>query len=209
MIIGICGFQSSGKDTIAEYLIKEHGYVKYSFASVLKDIVSIMFGWSRDKLEGITIEDREWRENIDPWWSRKLKIPELSPRYVMQYFATDLFRNKFHPDIWVNILENKLIELNYLNKNIVISDCRFNNEVDMILRLGGVSIHVYRDLPNWFYEYREGKNPDFDKYYKKYDRKYKYEIEWIRSWRDYEIENNGTIEELYDKVKLMLAKLKK
>ena len=35
MIIGISGFQSSGKDTIADYLVKEHGFVKLSFASAL------------------------------------------------------------------------------------------------------------------------------------------------------------------------------
>ena len=34
MIIGICGFQSSCKD-IADYLIKEHGFIKMSFASYL------------------------------------------------------------------------------------------------------------------------------------------------------------------------------
>ena len=32
MIIGVCGFQSSGKDTIAELLIKDHGFQKISFA---------------------------------------------------------------------------------------------------------------------------------------------------------------------------------
>ena len=98
-----------------------------------------MFGWSRDKLEGLT-------------------MPHLTPRYVMQYFATDLFRNKFHPDIWVKIVENKLN--NITNTNIVISDCRFENEINMILRLGGKIIQVYRNPPNWFYNYKKGENPE-------------------------------------------------
>ena len=37
MVIGICGLISSGKDTIADYLIKEHNFVKISFADKLKD----------------------------------------------------------------------------------------------------------------------------------------------------------------------------
>jgi hypothetical protein len=196
MIIGICGFQSSGKDTIADYLIKEHGFIKISFASRLKDIIAIMFGWPRDKLEGLTKEDREWREQIDPWWSQTLQMPQLTPRYVMQYFATDLFRNKFHPDIWVKIVENelnKLIEQNTEQK-IVISDCRFENEINMILRLGGKIIQVHREPPYWFYDYRNGEEPPNIKLI------HRSEIEWIRCYRDYDITNDGTIEELYEKI---------
>jgi hypothetical protein len=196
MIIGICGFQSSGKDTIADYLIKEHGFIKISFASRLKDIIAIMFGWPRDKLEGLTKEDREWREQIDPWWSKTLQMPHLTPRYVMQYFATDLFRNKFHPDIWVKIVENelnKLIEQNTEQK-IVISDCRFENEINMILRLGGKIIQVHRETPYWFYDYRNGEEPPNIKLI------HRSEIEWIRCYRDYDITNDGTIEELYEKI---------
>jgi hypothetical protein len=196
MIIGICGFQSSGKDTIADYLIKEHGFIKMSFASRLKDIISIMFGWSRDKLEGLTKEDREWREQIDPWWSKTLQMPQLTPRFVMQYFATDLFRNKFHPDIWVKIVENelnKLIEQN-TERKIVISDCRFENEINMILRLGGKIIQVHREPPYWFYDYRNGEEPPNIKLI------HRSEIEWIRCYKDYDINNDGTIEELYEKI---------
>ena len=87
MIIGISGFQSSGKDTIADYLVKEHGFVKLSFASALKDIVAIIFGWSREKLEGLKVEDRQWREDIDSKWAKLLNIPCLTPRYVLQYLG--------------------------------------------------------------------------------------------------------------------------
>ena len=192
MIIGICGFQSSGKDTIADYLIKEHGFIKISFASRLKDIIAIMFGWPRDKLEGLTKEDREWREQIDPWWSQTLQMPQLTPRYVMQYFATDLFRNKFHPDIWVKIVENelnKLIEQNTEQK-IVISDCRFENEINMIIMLGGKIIQVHRNPPSWFYKYRDGSYPEEIKSI------HKSELEWIRCYKYYDIENDCTIEQL-------------
>lgn len=201
MLIGICGFQSSGKDTIADYLIKEYGFIRLSFASAVKDIISIMFGWPRDKLEGLTKEDREWREQVDYWWSKTLKIPDLSPRYAMQYIATDVFRNHFHPDIWVKIVENQLN--NYLNSpniNIVISDCRFENEINMILRLGGKIIQVYKDPPYWFHKYRQGETPNEIRYI------HRSEIEWIRCYRDYDIENDGTIEELYQNVKQIIKK---
>jgi hypothetical protein len=196
MLIGICGFQSSGKDTITEYLIKEYGFIKLSFASTIKDIISVMFGWPRDKLEGLTKEDRLWREQIDPWWSEKLKIPDLSPRYTMQYIGTDLFRKHFHTDIWVKIIENKIN--NYLHQNdkqnIIISDCRFENEINMIIMLGGKIIQVHREIPSWFYKYRDGEYPEEIKSI------HNSELEWIRCHKDYDIENDGTIEQLYQNV---------
>jgi hypothetical protein len=196
MIIGVCGFQSSGKDTITEYLIKEKGFIKLSFASAVKDIISIMFDWPRDKLEGLTREDRIWREQIDPWWSKKLNIPDLSPRYTMQYIGTDLFRKHFHTDIWVKIIENKIH--NYLHENnkqnIIVSDCRFENEINMIIQLGGKIIQIHREPPSWFYKYRDGEYPEKIKFI------HKSELEWIRCHRDYDIENNDTIEKLYQNV---------
>jgi len=48
MIIGICGLIGSGKDTIADYLVKEHNFIKLSFADKLKDCVAEMFDWNRD-----------------------------------------------------------------------------------------------------------------------------------------------------------------
>lgn len=196
MIIGICGFKSSGKDTIADYLIQNYGFKRLSFASALKDIISIMFDWPRDKLEGLTKEDREWREQIDPWWSKTLNIQLLSPRYVMQYFGTDLLRNNFHPDIWVKIVENQLNKY----ENIVISDCRFENEINMIVRYGGKIIQVHRNVPKWFYKYRHGSDVEEIKML------HCTETEWIRCYSNYDVENDGTIEELNNKIKYIMEK---
>jgi len=194
MIIGICGFQSSGKDTVADLLIKKHGFKKLSFASALKDIISIIFGWSRDKLEGLTKEDREWRESIDTWWAKTLQMPQLSPRYVLQHFGTELFRNHWHPDIWVKVVEKQLE--NY--RNVVITDCRFENEINMLIRYGAKIIHIHRNMPKWFNEYKIGINSEESK------QIHPSEKEWIRCYYDYELENNGTIEELYTNIKDIL-----
>ena len=75
MIIGVCGFIGSGKDTIADYLTNFHGFRRESFASTLKDAVAQVFGWDRTLLEGRTKQAREWRERVDPWWAERLNIP--------------------------------------------------------------------------------------------------------------------------------------
>ena len=202
MIIGICGFQGSGKDTVADYLVTNYGFEKLSFASALKDVVSAIFGWPRDKLEGITKEDRQWREEVDPWWAKELKIVYLTPRYVLRYFGTELFRRHWMPDIWVKVIERKIVNLVY-QKNIVVTDCRFENEINMLLRYGGKIVHVHRNLPCWFYKYKNGERVE-DVF-----QLHESEVAWIRCSIDTEIENDGTIIELYEKINILYEKLLK
>jgi hypothetical protein len=147
MIIGICGFIGSGKDTVADYLVNFHEFRRESFASTLKDAVASVFGWDRTMLEGRTKEAREWREQIDFWWSNRLGM-QITPRYVLQYWGTEVCRKAFHDDIWIASLENKLRKT---TDDVVISDCRFPNEIAAIRRAGGRVIRVVRGPePDWY-----------------------------------------------------------
>ena len=150
-LIAICGFAGSGKDTIANYLITRHNYEKLSFAGVLKDATAAIFGWDRAALEGDTPKGREWRETEDVWWSQRLQMPGLTPRRVLQVVGTDLFRERFHDDIWVAAVERRITNMGP-SSPIVITDCRFPNEMNMIRRLGGVVWSVDRLVvrPTWF-----------------------------------------------------------
>ena len=148
MIIGICGLIGSGKDTIADYLQNIHQFRRESFAHTLKDAVASVFGWDRELLEGRTRESREWREQVDPWWAERLKMPNLTPRYVLQVWGTEVARKGFHDDIWIASLENKLRKT---HDDVVISDCRFPNEIRAIKQAGGIVIRVVRGPePEWF-----------------------------------------------------------
>ena len=130
-IIAICGFQGVGKDTFANYLVDKYEFKKFSFASATKDILADMFGWERTLLEGDTVESRIFRETIDPWWSDKLGIQDLTPRKVLQLIGTDLFRKHFNYEIWVHIVEKKIINCLKINpeQRIIINDCRYANEI--------------------------------------------------------------------------------
>ena len=148
MIIGVCGFIGSGKDTIADYLVNIHQFRRESFANSLKDAVAYVFGWERDMLEGRTRQSREWREQVDPWWSERLNMPNLTPRWVLQHWGTEVCRRAFHDDIWIAALENKLLNS---KDDIVISDCRFPNEIKSIQKTGGIVICVVRGPePEWY-----------------------------------------------------------
>ena len=200
MIIGICGFIGAGKDTVADYLVNFHEFRRESFASTLKDAVSSVFGWDRTMLEGRTKQAREWREQVDPWWAERLNMPHLTPRWVLQYWGTEVCRKAFHDDIWIASLENKLRNS---QDNVVISDCRFPNEISAIKKAGGLIIWVKRgDLPEWYetaVAANQGKNVAVQEL--KMKKIHASETAWVGTEFDYELDNNSSIDELFEQVK--------
>lgn len=195
-VIGVVGLIGSGKDTVADYLQNFHGFRRESFASTLKDAVSNIFGWDRVLLEGRTEEARAWREQVDIWWSTRLGIPHLTPRWALQFWGTDIARKSFHTDIWIASLENKL---RTSNDNIVISDCRFPNEIQSIKNAGGKIVWVQRgSLPQWYNTALMANNgcEDSKKTLEELNV-HSSETSWIGTQIDIHIKNNGTIDELY------------
>ena len=157
-VIGIVGFIGSGKNTVGQILIDEFDYVAVSFADSLKDACSAVFNWPRAMLEGNTDLSRHFREKVDPWWSKRLDIKEFTPRYALQFIGTDVMRNHFHRDIWLACVERKVEYLLENNKQIVITDVRFKNEVDLIKQLNGEIWHVQRENPKWYAEFLTMEN---------------------------------------------------
>ena len=204
MIIGICGFIGSGKDTVADYLVNFHEFRRESFANTLKDAVAAVFGWDRTLLEGRTKEAREWREQVDPWWAERLAMPTLTPRWVLQYWGTEVCRRAFHDDIWIASLENKLRNS---KDNVVISDCRFPNEIQSIRDAGGKIVWVQRgELPDW---YDTAIKANLGHNYAVQDLKMRKihasETAWVGTNFDTIIDNNRSIDDLYQQAKLIVS----
>ena len=204
MIIGVCGLIGSGKDTIADYLQNIHQFRRESFAGTLKDAVAQVFGWDRELLEGRTRQSREWREQVDPWWSSRLNQPKLTPRWVLQVWGTEVCRLGFHDDIWIASLENKLRKT---TDDIVISDCRFPNEIDAIRKAGGKVIRVVRGPEPEWYKLAESVNrgPTHIRWALSKDNLSKYNIHasetaWVGTKFDAIVDNNSTMDNLYKQV---------
>ena len=206
MIIGVCGFIGSGKDTIADYLTNFHGFRRESFANSLKDAIAHVFGWDRTMLEGRTKTAREWREQVDPWWAERLNMPNLTPRWILQYWGTEVCRKAFHDDIWIASLENKLRNS---KDDIVISDCRFPNEIKSIKDAGGIVVRVVRgEEPEWYEDAinaNRGENGNFSWSTSKSRLEklgiHASETAWVGTKFDAVMDNNNTIDELFSQVK--------
>ena len=202
MIIGICGFIGSGKDTVADYLTNFHEFRRESFANSLKDAVAQVFGWDRTMLEGRTKQAREWREQVDPWWSDRLKMPELTPRWVLQHWGTEVCRHGFHDDIWIASLENKL---RHSEDDVVISDCRFPNEIAAIRRANGLVVRVIRGPePEWYdsalaFNHGENKNMLWSTSKSRLEKLkiHASETAWVGTKFDAVLDNNGSLDDLY------------
>jgi len=203
MIIGVCGFIGSGKDTIADYLVNFHEFRRESFASTLKDAVAAVFGWDRIMLEGRTKEAREWREQVDSWWATRLDMPTLTPRWVLQYWGTEVCRKGFHDDIWIASLENKLRNS---KDHVVISDCRFPNEIKSIKDAGGQIVWVQRGaLPEWYdvaVDANRGSNVAINEL--KIRKIHASETAWVGTKFDAVIDNNSTIDDLYQQAQTLV-----
>jgi hypothetical protein len=202
MIIGICGFISSGKDTAANYLVGWHGFRRDSFAGALKDAVAHVFGWDRELLEGLTTEARSWREQVDPWWAERLGMPHLTPRWVLQYWGTEVCRQGFHDDIWIAALENRLRQR---TGHTVISDVRFPNEVAAIRNAGGRIVWIRRGAdPEWcstLIEMRQRSTLGICTDYMRQFNVHASEWAWVGTEFDAIVDNNGSVEQLYEQLK--------
>lgn len=200
MIIGICGLIGSGKDTVADYLVNVHGFRRESFAGTLKDAVASVFGWDRTMLEGRTKASREWREKVDPWWAERLAMPKLTPRWVLQYWGTEVMRRGFHDDIWIASIENKIRNS---QDNVVISDCRFPNEIGSIRSLSGIIVRTCRGPePDWYnFALQQNLHGSEEAKWELINRKvHVSETAWIGTNFDHVLDNNGSMDDLYARV---------
>jgi hypothetical protein len=138
VVVGLMGKKGSGKDTVADYLVARHGFIKLAFADPLKLICRSLFLFSDEQLYGGE------KEVMDERWG-------VTPREMMQVVGTDLFRKELPrlipslssgPSVWVRSLVRR-VELLIEERmergetaRVVVTDIRFQDELDGIGGIG-------------------------------------------------------------------------
>lgn len=131
-LIGLVGKAGSGKDTLADE-ISVDGWVKVAFADSLKHMCMDYLGLSYD--DAYT---QEGKMRFNKTWG-------MTNRAILQKVGTEAMRNGFDNDVWVKILKIKVKKMLNEGKKVVVTDCRFDNECQMIEDLGGIVVEVVRD----------------------------------------------------------------
>lgn len=190
-LIGISGKIGNGKDLLCDvinYVITEDYWTSFEhymyestpvdaiydnkkFAGILKDITCKLVGCNVSQLE-----DRQFKEaELGKEWDG------LTPRKILQLLGTEAGRQIIHPNIWVNALF-----ANYKpEENWIVTDVRFPNEADIIKDKGGIMIRINRPGTESHCGGQHLSETSLDVYDK----------------FDYVIENDGTVQDLIDKVK--------
>ena len=189
-LIGLSGAARSGKDTVGGYLVEKHNVKRYAFADPLKRACSEMFGIP---LEDFHSDDK--KEVVNEFWG-------FSPRQIAQLLGTEGGRQLFREDLWT-----KRAELAYLQHKadiehilpqtfgnidgaagMVITDVRFPNEAEWIKNAGGIVIHIERPGADGIVG----------------EANHASEAGYPDELKDHIILNNGTLEDLFDRVDFTL-----
>ena len=195
-LVGLIGNAGSGKNSFAEEF-HYHKFTEYSFAHALKQTCEALFGFS-----DFHFTSRDYKDSDHPYW-------KISPRQALQFVGTELVRermNRLLPELgenfWIHRLELQLM-LDHKSRGdvrAVVTDCRFQNEVDWILSQGGTIIHLTRP--------EAGGNvgiPD----HKSELLAANFRTHYPESDKILYVDNVGTLDELKIKANIIAAKLTK
>lgn len=182
MIIGLSGYAQVGKDTVANYLVDNYGFVKVSFADPIREALLKLNPHVSD-YPGLPNVKLSWIVKHSGWEEVKQSSPYV--RSLLQRMGTEVGREMFGKDFWVNQGLLRARE----HENVVFADVRFPNEADAIIEHGGYVWRVEKE--NHFPVNNHESETSLDKYDK----------------FDEHIDNNLTLEDLYSYIDMIYGQV--
>jgi hypothetical protein len=185
-ILALAGKAGVGKDTMADILVKKHGFTRVSLADPLRELCSKVFRMDynlfldhdkKDKeIDTVTLDyhhidkirdivqnewgytiDYETRENMEEYYDEEFE----TPRDILRCIGTKLLRNCISRDIWIELAMSKIQKI---GPKVVITDCRFQNERDAFAKCGALLVLIKRndDGSKENHEHDLGEEYDYD-----------------------------------------------
>jgi len=168
---------------------------------------------SHKMMDSVQCTKERYEEELRINWQTAYKF-HPTPRTLLQYIGTELFRNQILDNIWVNSLMSKYrpiglppeeervsvgdetVVLHIHNPewypNWIITDTRFPNELKAVKNKGGITIRVLRPNPKGIKDEIENLHAS--------------ETALDNATFDYDINNTGSVIELIEKVREILTK---
>lgn len=133
-LVGLIGRKGAGKDTAADLLLGQ-GYQNVKFAGALKDMIRCVLAYQG--CDAATIErmiEGDLKEVPTDYLAGR------TPRYAMQTLGTEWGRDLIGEHFWVAAAIARAGD-----RETVITDARFPNEVEAIENVGGVAFGISAD----------------------------------------------------------------
>ena len=136
-LVAFTGPAGAGKSTAADVLCGE-GWVRVKFADPLKNMMRAFY-WSCGLRNEDYIEARiegDMKEEPDPFLCGR------TPRKAMQTLGTEWGRQCLAENLWVNAWKEQAGQFLEMGMDVVTDDCRFENEAEMVRKLGGKVVQI-------------------------------------------------------------------
>lgn len=132
-VIGLFGLDGCGKSTIAGWLATNYLFQKATIAPFAQELknVALRLGWNG--------------------------IKDAKGRRLLRLLGTECGRGCIDENIWVNKWKESITRSLLIGKIIIVDDVRFENEIETIKSMGGITIQIngrYSGKPlRWYHFY--------------------------------------------------------
>jgi hypothetical protein len=165
-LLAFDGLAGTGKDAIADGLVRSHGFVKLPFAKVMKEIFSRVFNIPVYYFDVRALKDSTLSDSIvlttghicqlaEEFIARGIEVNEtqiaaasvcvgkrlFSPREIMQFVGTDVVRVHMDNLMWIKLWDMEQRKYD----RVIAPDARFPDEREFVRKLHGKVLLVKRE----------------------------------------------------------------
>lgn len=128
-LVAFTGLAGAGKTTAARHLVERHDFVRTRFADPLKAMLRAA-GLGEAEVDG------HLKETPTPLLCGR------TPRWAMQTLGTEWGRQCISQDLWTTLWSARVADCLDLGGRVVVDDCRFPDEADVVRRMGGIVVRL-------------------------------------------------------------------
>lgn len=168
MLIALSGYAGAGKDSVADVLVAERGFIKYAWANTLRLAAAALnpvVATKEDDCVGLRYNDVIGEVG---YTEAKSRYPEV--RAILQRLGTEVGRDLISDTVWVDTTIRRIKREHSLSADIVIADTRFLNEAEAVKNLSSNNLVVRVTRPDVYPESNHPSEVDLDDY--KFDSHY-------------------------------------